>query len=52
MAAPISSLCAGRVRGATGTVCLCGTEGEGRLNVKDRERLKCSLKQIDKLDYL
>lgn len=38
MAAVISSLCAGRVRGATGTVCLCGTEGEGK--VKKIGRLK------------
>lgn len=37
MAAVISSLRAGRVRGATGTVCLCGTEGEGNVNMSQRE---------------
>lgn len=48
MAAVISSLCAGRVRGATGTVCLCGTGGEGKVNKKGRGKLKCPLKQIGK----
>lgn len=52
MAAVISSLCVGRVRGATGTICLCGTEGDGKANMRDRGKGKYSLKQFDLFDYL